>query len=146
MKKYPLFYFTLAAVAAGLIFFVLQWGLIGVQINRFQVEYYGLFIAITFTGLGYLWWCVFPKREVKQPVSLTPGQQPQELTQREWEILQALQEGLTNKQLAAKLFVSENTIKTHLAGLYTKLQVTNRTQAVTQGIKKGWISSIQTND
>jgi NarL family two-component system response regulator LiaR len=52
------------------------------------------------------------------------------LTERESELLALLPTGMSNRELAAHLFLSENTIKTQLRGLYSKLQVRNRTQAV----------------
>jgi DNA-binding NarL/FixJ family response regulator len=54
------------------------------------------------------------------------------LSGRESELLALLPSGLTNKELAAKLFVSENTIKTQLRHLYAKLGVKNRVQASTR--------------
>ncbi len=59
------------------------------------------------------------------------------LTERESEILSLLPAGLTNRELGKQLYVSENTIKTHLRSLYTKLGVRNRAQAASlagQGI------------
>ncbi|HWD54357.1 MAG TPA: response regulator transcription factor [Acidimicrobiales bacterium] len=59
------------------------------------------------------------------------------LTERESEILSLLPMGLTNRELGSQLFVSENTVKTHLRSLYTKLGVRNRAQAASlagQGI------------
>ena len=53
------------------------------------------------------------------------------LTERESELLAMLPTGMTNRELAAHLYVSENTIKTQLRGLFTKLGVRNRVQAVT---------------
>lgn len=55
------------------------------------------------------------------------------LTEREQEILDALALGLTNKEIGEKLFLSVNTIKTHILSLYTKLDVNNRTQAAIKG-------------
>lgn len=52
------------------------------------------------------------------------------LSTREIEILQALQTGASNRQIAARLFISEATVKTHLIHIYTKLGVDNRTAAV----------------
>lgn len=52
------------------------------------------------------------------------------LSIREIEILKALQTGASNKQLAASLFISEATVKTHLIHIYSKLGVDNRTAAV----------------
>ena len=53
------------------------------------------------------------------------------LTERESELLAMLPTGMTNRELAARLYVSENTIKTQLRGLFAKLGVRNRVQAVT---------------
>tara|TARA_Y100001933_G_scaffold148857_1_gene147400 strand:- start:265 stop:915 length:651 start_codon:yes stop_codon:yes gene_type:complete len=52
------------------------------------------------------------------------------LSHRELQIIEYLTKGLTNKQLASEMGVSENTIKFHLKNLFTKLSVTNRTEAV----------------
>ncbi len=52
------------------------------------------------------------------------------LSQREFEILEALYEGKTNQQLAELFYVSVNTIKTHVYSLYTKLDVSSRTEAI----------------
>jgi DNA-binding NarL/FixJ family response regulator len=53
------------------------------------------------------------------------------LTERESELLALLPSGMTNREIAAQLYVSENTIKTQLRHLYAKLRVNNRTQAAT---------------
>lgn len=52
------------------------------------------------------------------------------ITRRELEILQAIASGLSNREIAAKLFVSENTVKTHSSRLFDKLAAKRRTQAV----------------
>lgn len=52
------------------------------------------------------------------------------LTKREFDILSLIYEGYTNKQISEKLFVSANTIKTHISNLYLKLDVKNRSQAI----------------
>jgi DNA-binding CsgD family transcriptional regulator len=52
------------------------------------------------------------------------------LTTREYEVLQLLTQGLTNAQIAEKLFLSLSTIKTHVSNLFVKMEVKNRTQAV----------------
>lgn len=54
------------------------------------------------------------------------------LSPREMEVLVHLAEGKTNQQIAEELFVSTNTIKTHVSNLYVKLDVKNRTTAVTR--------------
>ena len=55
---------------------------------------------------------------------------PGELSQREYELLQDIYEGLTNQQIAAKHFISVNTVKTHIKNLFTKMGVSNRTSAI----------------
>ncbi|HUC81289.1 MAG TPA: response regulator transcription factor, partial [Flavisolibacter sp.] len=52
------------------------------------------------------------------------------LTDRECEILKGIAKGLSNKEIGEQLFVSENTVKKHIANIYFKLDVNRRTQAV----------------
>lgn len=52
------------------------------------------------------------------------------LSKREYEILQLITDGLSNQQIAGKLFISENTIKKHISNLFLKLDVERRTEAV----------------
>ena len=59
------------------------------------------------------------------------------LTKRELTILEALQTGLSNKQIAEKLFVAEETVKFHLTKIYRKLDVGNRTEAVRYAYEHG---------
>ncbi|MBA3534963.1 MAG: response regulator transcription factor [Ardenticatenales bacterium] len=54
---------------------------------------------------------------------------PQALTTREEEVLTLIAEGLTNQEIATRLYVSENTVKYHVQNIYSKLKVTNRTEA-----------------
>lgn len=63
------------------------------------------------------------------------------LTAREREILSLLVTGATNRAIAAKLFIGEATVKTHLASAYAKLGVANRHQAVARGIELGLVST-----
>ncbi|HWS23963.1 MAG TPA: LuxR C-terminal-related transcriptional regulator [Anaerolineales bacterium] len=58
------------------------------------------------------------------------------LTQREKEVLKLLSEGLTNKEIAKKLFVTSNTIKRHLRSIYRKLNVSTRSGAVAKFLEK----------
>lgn len=68
------------------------------------------------------------------------GAEPQEhLTEREQEIVQWIAKGLSNKEIAAALFISENTVKTHISNLFEKLDVRDRTEAVTKALRLGWI-------
>jgi DNA-binding NarL/FixJ family response regulator len=59
------------------------------------------------------------------------------LTTREREILALLADGLANKQIAARLGISTNTVKTHLELLFDKLGVSSRAEAVATGVKRG---------
>ncbi len=62
------------------------------------------------------------------------------LTQREEEVLELLTQGVTYKGVAAKLFISETTVKTHVNNIFQKLQVNDRTQAVLYAINNGFLT------
>jgi DNA-binding NarL/FixJ family response regulator len=62
------------------------------------------------------------------------------LTERELEVLGLLARGLANKQIAVGLGISEHTVKFHVSSIYSKLNVTNRTEAVREGLRGGWIA------
>lgn len=59
------------------------------------------------------------------------------LTQRESEVLELIVAGLSNRAVASKLVLGEETVKTHLRGLYRKLEVNDRTGAVTVALREG---------
>ncbi len=61
------------------------------------------------------------------------------LSPRESEVLIQLARGAGNKQIAAALTISEHTVKFHLASIFAKLGVSSRTEAVTQGVRRGLI-------
>ena len=61
------------------------------------------------------------------------------LTARERQVLQLAAEGLANKEIAARLQISEHTVKFHLSSLYSKLGVSSRTEAVRTGTRLGWV-------
>ena len=61
------------------------------------------------------------------------------LTNREREILALLADGLANKQIAARLGISKNTVKTHLELLFDKLDVSSRAEAVATGVRRGFL-------
>lgn len=61
------------------------------------------------------------------------------VTPRELEVLQLAAQGLTNAQIAAKLIVTEATVKSHLAHLFTKLDVASRTSAIHEARKRGML-------
>lgn len=71
---------------------------------------------------------------------VTPGLADRErLSPRESEVLIQLARGAGNKQIAAALTISEHTVKFHLASIFAKLGVSSRTEAVTQGVRRGLI-------
>jgi len=70
----------------------------------------------------------------REPLSHGP------LTDRESEVIGLLAKGLANKQIAVALGISEHTVKFHVSSIYTKLNVTNRTEAVREGLRGGWIA------
>lgn len=62
------------------------------------------------------------------------------LTPREIDVMEQLALGLTNKQIALVLGISEHTVKYHISSIYNKLGVMNRAEAVSVGVRQGWIS------
>lgn len=64
-----------------------------------------------------------------------------DLTNRELEILQYICEGLSNKEIANALFISEKTVKNHITSLLRKLEVDDRTQAAVFAVSRGMFSS-----
>ena len=62
------------------------------------------------------------------------------LTNREIEILQNMSEKLSNKELSSRLFISESTVKRHIANIFKKLRVSNRREAISLAIKMELVS------
>lgn len=61
------------------------------------------------------------------------------LTPREFQVLELIAQGASNREIGEKLFISENTVKNHVTSIFRKLSVTDRTQAVLYALKKGWV-------
>lgn len=104
-------------------------------------------VATLFAGLG-IWAGLKWNRSVKQPLNFSPEpalrpktEQLERLgiTPRELEVLEQMALGLSNQEIADKLFVSLNTIKTHTSNLFSKLDVQRRTQAIQQAKALGLI-------
>ncbi len=72
----------------------------------------------------------------KEPI----GQPEAKLSPREGEVLQLVAKGATNKEIADSLFISENTVKTHLQNIMEKLHLANRSQAAAYAVKKGLVA------
>src|SRR5215203_5858027 len=85
---------------------------------------------------------VLPKtlaeRLLDEPAAVKELSEP--LTSRESEVLDLLGHGLSNKMIARQLHISEHTVKFHISSLYSKLGVSNRAEAVSQGARHGLIS------
>lgn len=64
-------------------------------------------------------------------------QRPEELTKRELEVLQEIAKGKSNKEIAASLFITEKTVKTHVSNLLSKLGLADRTQAALYAVRNG---------
>jgi two-component system NarL family response regulator len=81
-------------------------------------------------------------RLISREVKPGPGEKEPRpaLTSREVGVLQLVAKGLSNKEIGAALFVSEDTIKTHLKHIFTKLDVSDRTEAALLAIQRGIIS------
>ena len=152
MKKTVILY----GLLAGLLIAVLRLVEYRYLVIEHSIEIYGGIIAALFAALG-IWLglkLTRPKETVvvkEVPVAvevripLEPfvvnraRQQQLGITPRELEILTAIAEGLSTREIAAKLFVSENTVKTHSSRLFEKLQAKRRTQAVQIGKEAGLI-------
>ena len=143
---------------------VVLWGAAGgvliallkiIEYKHFVQEYpsgmYGGLLALIFTAIGIylgLKWTRPKEVIVVKEVQVRGGGpfvldetklRDVGLTPREHEILGLIAQGLSNREIAEKLFVSENTIKTHSSRIFEKLQVSRRVQAVQKGKELGLI-------
>jgi len=117
------------ALAAGA--FVLQWLQYRFLVRAFPAEIYIALIAVSFAALGV--WAGLKLARRTAPAAFeknAPAIASLGLTLREQEVLGLLAAGKSNKEIAQKLGVSPNTVKTQVASLYQKLEVQRRTQAV----------------
>jgi DNA-binding NarL/FixJ family response regulator len=67
------------------------------------------------------------------------AQAPETLSEREVEVLKLIAKGAANKEIAVELSITNSTVKTHITSIFQKLNATDRTEAVTQAIKRGII-------
>ena len=143
MKKHLLIY----GLCGGLLILVLRLIEYRFLVLERSIEIYGGLIALLFVSLGIWLGLKLTKNKVvvkEVPVEIrVPTSEPfvldqvklQQLgiTARELEILELIAGGLSNREIAEKLFVSENTVKTHSSRLFEKLSAKRRTQAVQIG-------------
>lgn len=132
----------LYGVFLAVLLFLLKWLELRFLIINHAFEIYAGSIAVLFTALG-IWLALKltkPKTILVEKEIFT-GQREfftlnekelsrLNISKRELEVLQLMSEGLSNQEIASKLFVSLNTIKTHNARLFEKLEVKRRTQAI----------------
>lgn len=105
---------------------------------KFSLETYLGIIAIIFLILGIYFGSKLGNKKTIEaaPAEINPTIINQnietDLSSRELEVLLNISHGLSNKEIAEKLFISLNTIKTHTANIYSKLGVKSRTQAISK--------------
>ena len=134
MKKTALLYGLIGGLAIALLKIV-EYRFLVIE---HSIEIYGGLVALLFSALGI--WLGLKLTRTKVVLKEVPVTGPFVLNQarlaelgitpRELEILTQIAAGMSNKEIAAKLFVSENTVKTHAASVFDKLQARRRTQAV----------------
>ncbi|MCB0532117.1 MAG: response regulator transcription factor [Lewinellaceae bacterium] len=113
-------------------------------LDHAQELYFGL-IALLFTGLG-IWAGRQLTARLAKPTKPLSGDALEQtlaklgITPREYEVLQLIAQGLSNQEIAGRMFVSLNTIKTHTSNLFSKLDAQRRTQAVQKAQAIGLLS------
>lgn len=141
-KQVAVYGFSLAVLL-----FLLKFIELNYLIMRHSFELYAGLIALIFTALG-IWLALKLMRPkvliMERPVAVYPdfrlnekALEERRISPRELEVLQELAGGLSNREIAGKLFVSENTIKTHAASLYLKLDAARRAEAVEKARQLG---------
>lgn len=136
----------LYGLVLAIFLFLLKWLEMRYVLIDQQLDTYIGLIAIIFTGLGI--WLALKLRKPKVETVIVEKEiyldnfsinedeiKRLNLSKRELEVLQLMAQGLSNQEIAEKLFVSLNTIKTHSAQIFEKMEVKRRTQAVDLGKK-----------
>jgi DNA-binding CsgD family transcriptional regulator len=145
MKRHVLTY----GLIGGLLIAALKWTEYRFLVIEHSIEIYGGLTAVTFAVLG-IWLGIkltatkerVVVKEVLVPAGepFVPDQRKREdlgITPREFEILELIALGMSNREIAGKLYVSENTVKTHSSRVFDKLGAKRRTQAVQLGKEFG---------
>jgi NarL family two-component system response regulator LiaR len=145
MKRHVLIY----GLIGGVLIAVLKWTEYRFLVIEHSIEIYGGLTAAIFAVLGI--WLGLKLTGTKQRVVVkevpVPAGEPfipdgkkrenLGITRRELEILELIAQGLSNREIAEKLYVSENTVKTHSSRVFDKLGAKRRTQAVQLGKEFG---------
>ena len=157
MNKQILLYGVIYGLCGGLLIAALKVIEYRFVVVEHSIEIYGGLTALVFAAVG-IWLGLkltrkeqviverelIVEREVQVPAGIPFAlneKRLQELaiTKRELEILGLIAHGLSNREIAERLFVSENTVKTHSSRLFDKLSARRRTQAVQRGKELGLI-------
>ncbi len=130
MKRTVILY----GLALALMVFLLKYFEYRLIAHNLSVEFYVGLVALLFTGLG-IWAGLKLTRQRVVMVGPEFILNKSELihlgiSKREHEVLALMAQGLSNQEIADKLFVSLNTVKTHSSNLFVKLNVSRRTQAI----------------
>ena len=150
MKRQTVLHGLIYGLTGGALIVILKLIEFRFLVVEHSVEIYGGLIALLFAALGIWLGLKLTRKEVvvkEVPVPTAPEpfavnkEQLRQLgiTKRELEILELIAQGMSNREIAEKLFVSENTVKTHSSRLFDKLSAKRRTQAVQIGKKIGLI-------
>lgn len=139
----------ICGLVGGILITALKWTEYQFLVVEHSIEIYGGLTAATFALLG-IWLGLkltgTRQRVVVREVLVPAGERfvPNEskrdelgITRRELEILELIAQGMSNREIAGKLYVSENTIKTHCSRVFDKLGAKRRTQAVQRGKEFG---------
>jgi len=146
MKRHVL----ILGIVGGLLIALLKWMEYRFLVVQHSFEIYGGLVAALFAALG-IWLGLrltgtrerVVVKEVQVPAAaaaFVPDEKRRDalgITRREMEILELVAEGMSNREIAKKLFVSENTVKTHCSRAFDKLGAKRRTQAVQLGKELG---------
>jgi NarL family two-component system response regulator LiaR len=145
MKRHVLIY----GLVGGILVTILKWTEYRFLVIEHSIELYGALIGAIFAVLG-IWLGIkltstrqtIVVKEVPVPVggSFVPDDKKREdlgITRREIEILELIAQGMSTREIAGKLYVSENTVKTHSSRVFDKLGAKRRTQAVQLGRERG---------
>lgn len=152
IKKQTLIHTLIYGLSGGVLIVVLRLIEFRFLVVEHSLEIYGGLIAVLFAAVGiWVGLKLTRKKEVvvvkevpvpvaAQPFALNEGRvKDLGITKRELEILELIAQGMSNREIAEKLFVSENTVKTHSSRLFDKLSAKRRTQAVQIGKEMGLI-------
>jgi NarL family two-component system response regulator LiaR len=145
MKRHVFIY----GLIGGMLIALMKWIEYRFLIIEHSIEIYGGLTAATFAVLGI--WLGIKLTSTKERVVVkevlvpagepfVPHQRKREdlgITPREFEILELIAQGMSNREIAGKLYVSENTVKTHSSRVFDKLGAKRRTQAVQLGKEFG---------